>query len=203
MSTEAQADAIRQLHAQFETARALGESDSLETAAPRILRALGEILGCDHGAVWMVDPAQAAIHCLETWHPPSVSLPEFDDLTRRTPFALGIGLPGRVWLSGRPAWIEDVTRDTNFPRAAAAAREGLHGAFGFPIVLGGSVLGMLEFFSRDIREPDQGLLTCSRPWAARSGSSSRGSAPRASCGLSSRCRATCCASRASTATSAG
>ena len=158
MSTEAQADAIRQLHAQFETARALGESDSLATAAPRILRALGEILGCDHGAVWMVDPAQAAIHCLETWHPPSVSLPEFDDLTRRTPFALGIGLPGRVWHSGRPAWIEDVTRDTNFPRAAAAAREGLHGAFGFPIVLGGSVLGMLEFFSRDIREPDQGLL---------------------------------------------
>ncbi len=158
MSTPEQADALRRLHAQFETARALGESASLAAAAPRILRVLGEILGCDHGAVWMVDPAQAAIHCLETWHPPSVSVPEFDTITRSLPFARGAGLPGRVWESGRPAWIEDVTRDTNFPRAAVAAREGLHGAFGFPIVLGGNVLGMLEFFSRDVREPDQGLL---------------------------------------------
>ena len=71
---------------------------------------------------------------------------------------MAVGLPGRVWETGRPAWIEDVARDTNFPRAAVAAREGLHGAFGFPIVLGGHVLGMLEFFSRDVREPDQGLL---------------------------------------------
>ena len=159
MSTPEQADAIRQLHAQFETARALGESDSLATAAPRILRALGEILGCDHGAVWMVDPAQAAIHCLETWHPPSVSLPEFDD---RHPSArrsrAGSGCRGE---SGRAAVRRGsrTSRATPTSRARpSAAREGLHGAFGFPIVLGGSVLGMLEFFSRDIREPDQGLL---------------------------------------------
>ena len=158
MSTPEQADALRRLHAQFETARALGESASLAKAAPRILRVLGEILACDHGAVWMVDAAQAAIHCLETWHPRSVSLPEFDAVTRATPFPRGVGLPGRVWDSGRPVWIEDVTRDANFPRAVVAAREGLHGAFGFPIVLGGHVLGMLEFFSRDVREPDQGLL---------------------------------------------
>ena len=158
MSTPEQADAIRRLHAQFETARALAESASLAQAAPRILKVLGEILGCDHGAVWTVDPAGATIRCLQTWHPRSLRLPEFDAITRATAFARGIGLPGRVWQSGRPAWIEDVTRDTNFPRAAVAAREGLHGAFGFPIVLGGSVLGMLEFFSREIREPDQDLL---------------------------------------------
>ena len=158
MSRPEQADAIRRLHAQFETARALGESPSLAQAAPRILRVLGEILGCDHGAVWMVDATQATIRCLETWHPASVSLPEFDRATRSTAFTPGVGLPGRVWQDGRPAWIEDVVGDTNFPRAGAAAREGLHGAFGFPIVLGGSVLGMLEFFSREIREPNQDLL---------------------------------------------
>jgi PAS domain S-box-containing protein len=158
MSTPEQADAIRRLHAQFETARALAESSSLSEAAPRILRALGEILRCDHGAVWSVDPAGSSIRCLETWHPPSASLPEFDAATRAAAFAPGIGLPGRVWQSGRPAWIEDVTRDANFPRAPVAARAGLHGAFGFPIVLGGSVLGMLEFFSREIREPDPDLL---------------------------------------------
>jgi PAS domain S-box-containing protein len=48
--------------------------------------------------------------------------------------------------------------DANFPRAPIAAREGLHGAFGFPVLLGEEVLGVMEFFSREIREPDEELL---------------------------------------------
>lgn len=45
-----------------------------------------------------------------------------------------------------------------FPRAPIAAREGLHAAFAFPILLSGEVLGVIDFFSREIREPDQDLL---------------------------------------------
>ena len=158
MSTPGEADAIRRLHAQYETARALAESASLAEAAPRILRALGETLGFDHGAVWTVDPSGTSIRCLDTWHSPSMALREFDAATRACRFERAVGLPGRVWRSGEPAWIEDVVRDPNFPRGQVAAREGLHGAFGFPIKLGGIVLGVLEFFSREIREPDQDLL---------------------------------------------
>ena len=43
-------------------------------------------------------------------------------------------------------------------RGPIAEREGLHAAFGFPILLGGEVLGVIEFFSREIRQPDQELL---------------------------------------------
>ena len=158
MSRVGQADAIRRLHVQYETTRALAESASLAEAAPRILKALGETLGFDHGAVWTVDRSGTSIRCLDTWHPSSVALAEFDAVSRATTFERAVGLPGRVWRSGEPAWIEDVVRDSNFPRAAVAASEGLHGAFGFPIKLGGIVLGVLEFFSREIREPDQDLL---------------------------------------------
>ena len=158
MSRAGQADAIRRLHVQYETTRALAESASLAEAAPRILKALGETLGFDHGAVWTVDRSGTSIRCLDTWHPASVAVPEFDAVSRATTFERAVGLPGRVWRSGEPAWIEDVVRDSNFPRSAVAAREGLHGAFGFPIKLGGIVLGVLEFFSREIREPDQDLL---------------------------------------------
>src|SRR5262249_53081993 len=70
----------------------------------------------------------------------------------------GAGLPGRVWAGGDPAWIPDVVRDRNFPRAPAAARAGLHTALGFPIAVGGEVLGVLEAFSGEIQQPDEDLL---------------------------------------------
>ena len=74
-------------------------------------------------------------------------------------FGRGVGLPGRVWTQAQPVWIPDVVRDTNFPRATIAAREGLHGAFGFPILLRGEVQSVMEFFSREIRAPDEDLLS--------------------------------------------
>ena len=63
---------------------------------------------------------------------------------------------GVDWLN--PVWIPDVIPDDNFPRAPIAARENLHGAFAFPIVLGQEMLGVLEFFSRTIQQPDPELL---------------------------------------------
>ena len=51
-----------------------------------------------------------------------------------------------------------MTTDPNFPRAPIASKEGLHSAFGFPILLADEVLGVLEFFSHQIRQPDTKLL---------------------------------------------
>jgi PAS domain S-box-containing protein len=137
---------------------ALGESATLAEAAPRMLAAVCEPLGWDYGALWEVDRAGKALHPVGTYHHGSLRFGQFADVTRATVFAPGIGLPGRVWASRRPAWIADVVLDGNFPRAAAAGEVGLHGAFALPIVRGGDVLGVMEFFSRDIRQPDAELL---------------------------------------------
>src|SRR5205823_4719973 len=48
--------------------------------------------------------------------------------------------------------------DANFPRSAAALREGLHAAFGFPLRSPRGVVGVMEFFSHEAREPDERLL---------------------------------------------
>src|SRR5262249_58943731 len=67
-------------------------------------------------------------------------------------------LPGRVLTLGEPTWIVDVPDDANFPRAEAARRCGLHAAFGFPLHSPRGVVGVMEFFSRELREPDERLL---------------------------------------------
>jgi PAS domain S-box-containing protein len=117
-----------------------------------------EALRWDYGALWNVDSGANALRCVEAWHLPSVSVPEFEAASRSTVFTRGVGLPGRVWASGEPAWIPDVVGDANFPRAAIARREGLHAAFALPILTRHQVSGVMEFFSREIREPDEDLL---------------------------------------------
>ena len=121
-------------------------------------RPSAEALGWQYGAFWEVDRARNVLRCVGTWQPPSLPFNEFATVTRESTFTPGVGLPGRVWASRQPAWIPDVTRDANFPRAPVAERAGLHAAFGLPILQGTHVLGVMEFFNRDILEPTPNLL---------------------------------------------
>src|SRR6267378_6452423 len=146
------------LRVQHAVAQILAEAATIEEATPRILRAMGECLGWDVGALWSVDREAEALRCVEFWHKASIEVPEFERVSREFTFVRGLGLPGRVWSSLEPEYIPDVVPDDNFPRGPIAEREGLHAAFGFPILLGGEVLGVIEFFSREIRQPDQELL---------------------------------------------
>jgi PAS domain S-box-containing protein len=146
----------RQSAAQHAVTRILSEFSSLSEISPRILRALGESLGWSMGAFWTVDQTARWLRCLHSWSE-GTSSSEFETHCHECTFKIGIGLPGRVWQAAKAAWIPDVTRDS-FSRAPFAVKEGLHAAFGFPILLGSEVLGVLEFFSREIREPDTELL---------------------------------------------
>ena len=148
----------RRLAAQHATASALAESESLAEATPRILQAICENLSWDWGELWM--PADPADHLeiVEIWHDASIDLPRFEAATHRTTFRPAEGLPGTVWQSGAPKWIADVTDHDNFVRVKAAEEVGMHGALAFPIRLGETTLGVMAFFSHDIREPDEQLV---------------------------------------------
>ena len=148
----------RRLAAQYATTHILAEAGSLAEAMPRILQAVGESLDWVMGARWSLDAEGNVLHCAEMWIAPPRTLDEFVAVNRRMTFSSGVGLPGRVWKSGTAAWIPDVVKDPNFPRAPYAAKEGLHGAFGFPIIGPGGFLGVMEFFSPEIRQPDGDAL---------------------------------------------
>jgi PAS domain S-box-containing protein len=150
--------AEQRLQVQDAISRILAESPSLREAASQIIRVLCELAGWDWGAIWNIDRGANELYCVEVWHVPSIQVPQFEADTKFRRFTPGIGLPGRVWSSGKAAWIPDVSTDNNFPRAPLAARDGLHSAFGFPIKLGEEILGVIECFSDEVREPDDHFL---------------------------------------------
>jgi PAS domain S-box-containing protein len=135
-----------------------GEVASLADAAPMVLAAIGAHLGLDAGSIWEIDEHGEQLCCLETWRAPGVETGEFQAATRGRRFAKGQGLPGRVWSGAETIWITDVTKDLNFPRAPQASRAGVHSAFGFPVLSGDEVLGVVEFFSLAIKPPDADLV---------------------------------------------
>src|SRR5208282_4318302 len=150
--------AERRTAAGYAVTRVLAEADSLETATPQILSAICESLDWEVGAIWRLDENAQVLRSLRVWHAPHAESPRWENATRELAIAKGMGLPGRVWETGEPAWIADIPRDTNFPRAQIALQEGLHSAFAFPIRGASKFMGVVEFFSTEPREPDRDLL---------------------------------------------
>ncbi|HLY61564.1 MAG TPA: response regulator [Terriglobia bacterium] len=142
----------------YAVTRVLAESLTLQAAAPLVLQKVCDSLGWEVGAIWRIHEKSGVTNCVELWKVPSLQIPEFEAATRTTQHALSVGLSGRVWASNQPAWIPDVGQDSNFPRAAVAHKEGLHSAFAFPVRSAGKVIGVMEFFSREIRQPDHEVL---------------------------------------------
>jgi diguanylate cyclase (GGDEF)-like protein/PAS domain S-box-containing protein len=146
------------LTVQYAVTRVLAESATLAQATPRLLEAICRSLGWQLGEIWRVDRHAAVLRLVDAWAADFIDLPEFALATSEMTFGPGEGLSGRVWATGEPVWVAEVTDDPHFPRAQLAKNAGFHSAIGFPILQGEAVAGVMEFLGEDIGEPNADLL---------------------------------------------
>ena len=168
LSTELQ-KSNRALSLEYEVTHILAEATTPLEAAPRILKAICDSLEWDVGAIWDVNPDANVLRCVSVWHQPVMQAPEFEAITLQSTFPPGVGLPGRVWATAETLWISDLGQEINFPRVDAASNEGLRSGFGFPVLLGSEVIGVLEFFKRQQSNADPDLLQLMSLMGARIG----------------------------------
>ncbi len=149
-----QRDLIRSM--QHEVTRVLLGSPDWSGAMTEAMRIVCETLDWELGQMWVVNPDASLLrhHC--SWSRRDFS--EFVSASKALVFGPGEGLPGRVWLASAPASIEDAQEDPAMPRARCAAQCALHGVMCFPLVAGGRVLGVLEFFAGARRRAHDELL---------------------------------------------
>jgi PAS domain S-box-containing protein len=143
---------------QYAITRIVSRSIDFVEGTHEILETVCESLGWQVGVLWAVDHQEAVLRCVDVWQSPVLNANDFECACVSMLFPKGVGLPGRIWSTGRPAWIPNLKKDRNVPRAPLAETSGLRAGFGFPIQLGEEVIGVIEFFSQEIRQPDQELL---------------------------------------------
>ena len=146
-------------HTQYTVTQILAESPSLDKAVAQILRSICQNLDWELGEFWGIDTQANVLRCYYSWTKSPVELSEFITITQDYSFPSGVGLPGRVWMTGKPAWILDVLKDGNFLRYESAEKAGLHTAFGFPVFIEeNNISGVIVFFTQIIQPPDEKLL---------------------------------------------
>jgi PAS domain S-box-containing protein len=150
-------DAGPLLEAEHAVARILGDTERPADVAKDLIAAIGVPLGWEFGAGWRLDGDE--LQMVDVWSDGSLSDGDLAAICATDRLGRGVGLPGRVWASGEPAWIFDVGDDSNLPRRAAVQAAGLRSAFCFPIVgPQAGFAGAVEFFTRERVEPDERLL---------------------------------------------
>lgn len=133
--------------------RILTASSSVRDAVGEVMRATIAGLHVDFAAMWCEDPRTRVLRCAVG----AVARPDFEEFcvaSRARDFDPGIGLPGRVWTSGAAAWIPDLERDDNFPRAPVALGTGLRSGIAVPVRRMGRVIGAVELFTAQAAAPD-------------------------------------------------
>jgi PAS domain S-box-containing protein len=169
----------------YEVTRLLAGSNPMDVTLSKVLQLLCEGLGREVGVIWRLNRTANVLECADVWQQPGPSMEEFMSATRVLRLGRGIGLAGRAWDIGQPAWIndpvvgpgthaeseggtapdgappallDDLETRRKYPRAAAVLACGLRSGVAFPIFNGDEFTGAVELFGRDVHKPERDLL---------------------------------------------
>jgi PAS domain S-box-containing protein len=146
------------LTAQYGVARAIAHADSFDDAAPALLESIARPLGRQVAHFWSIGD-DGLLRCVAQWVEHGVRADDFERVTRELVLERGEGLPGQAWATGRPCWLGDLIAAGIFLRTEEAEAAGLHGGMAFPVTSADECVGVIEVFSRQIRERDPGVYS--------------------------------------------
>ncbi len=143
---------------QLAVSQLLAEAAAVEPTLNNILQTIGEHLGWQIGQWWQLDEATNKLFCASNWHEDNQPTTAFDTISQETRYAVGEGLPGRIWQEAIPGWSNEFNEPASFVEQQSNVAQCLQSAFGLPILLEDKVLGVMVFYSRYNYAPDGELL---------------------------------------------
>lgn len=136
------------------------ESQSLDETITLALDSICELLGWPIGHAFLVQPDSDVLRS-HAWVGDVSAFEALTSASGVSGFARGVGLPGTVWASRQPQWIERIEADATFIRGTAAELN-IRAVFAIPIVTNDRVVAVLEFFSPRPHPADPDLILTAR-----------------------------------------
>jgi putative methionine-R-sulfoxide reductase with GAF domain len=124
----------------------LGGSRDSDTAIRSALDSVRTAFAWEYGSYWEISEHDNLLHFkIES----GSAGEEFRKVTLASTFAEGVGLSGRAWRARDLVFVQDLADLSDCVRAPAAGRAGVKSGVCFPIILGGRVVGTMDFFTTD------------------------------------------------------
>ncbi len=146
------------LHLMMEIIATASEAEDNRVVTAQCLEKICRLGGWQLGQAWFVDERDNTLFCSHAFFS-ELELTEFRKESVQLRLPQGSGLAGRVWADLKPIWLTDISRNPEFLRSSSAQRCGLQTAFAFPVANDGRLQAIFEFFSTELLEPSEQMLS--------------------------------------------
>lgn len=138
------------------TATSANEADSVDAAMDTVIREVCEATDWDVGHVYFIDESDPEILTpTSSWYFSDPKTQQvLQDEFEKVNFQSGKGLAGKVLQTREPAWIDLDNQNFGNSIQGAMFDLGLKSGFAAPVLVGGDVVAVLEFFSESQFGPD-------------------------------------------------
>jgi signal transduction histidine kinase/FixJ family two-component response regulator len=131
------------------TTFAMAETQDFEESISVMLRLCCDFINWELAEAWIPSSDGSYLNCSPNSYAKKPDLLDYINQSLLIKFAPNVGLPGRIWSSKKPEWLEDISLapDEIFLRNHMAAKAGLKACFGIPILVENRVIAILSFFN--------------------------------------------------------
>ncbi len=138
--------------------QALADAATIDDAADKAVRALGECLGWECAIFWLVDEPSDTLRCRATWQAPASAARAIEAAIRRARPRPGAGLAGRAWRAGVTLHETDPQPERSAAYLRSVLDAGLRDGTAVPVRVGQRSLAVVEGFARATDQPDEAWL---------------------------------------------
>ncbi|MBU1864869.1 MAG: GAF domain-containing protein [Actinobacteria bacterium] len=151
----------------------IASSPDIDTAFDRMFPRVCGYAGWAAGEAWMPRTDGGRLKAVYAFHTRAADLEGFRETSRSLSFAPGNGMPGRVWNSGQPVVIPDISDDPTWVRPDLATRFGIRAAVAVPALSAQDVVAVLLFHLESPPDDYQDLVATISTVASQLGSTIR------------------------------
>lgn len=137
--------------------QSIRESRDLNEALSSILTSICEFAEWDYGETWIPNDQETFLTFGSTCNYCAKDVDDLISFSKKMILPPNVGLPGKVWASGKSMWIDNQSALCKANRADILGGHGFKAALGVPIKSDNKVIAVVVFFSIESRAEDKGM----------------------------------------------